>query len=215
LKSAPGRTYVKGMMPVETVPFSSEMRVREALDRYFLENGFSSAQYAKPWTTLSFLGADFTVPNPASRRRAIPLHDLHHVATGFGTDLRGEGQISAWEVGARIRGVGLYVAALIASGVVLGAVLAPKKAWAAYRAGRGARSLFPGRGNASSPPYRQSRIGAPHSCGSLRSDVPGYEALLDMTVGELREWMGLPRDGLEPGPRGLHASAPRGAHRAY
>ena len=36
-------------------------------------------------------------PNGAARVRAVRLHDLHHVATGYATSWVGEAEIGAWE----------------------------------------------------------------------------------------------------------------------
>jgi len=75
-------------------------RVFEARQRYFADNGFSDAGYSDRWVKLSIGPLPFVMPNLPSRRRAIPLHDLHHVATGYDTTVRGEAEISAWELGA-------------------------------------------------------------------------------------------------------------------
>ena len=71
-------------------PLPVSMRVRDARDAYLAENGFTTESYDAPTTAGSFLGVKFSVPNPPPHQRAIRLHDLHHVATGFGTDHAGE-----------------------------------------------------------------------------------------------------------------------------
>jgi hypothetical protein len=38
------------------------------------------------------------LPNSDARRKAVVLHDLHHVATGYKTDWTGEAEISAREI---------------------------------------------------------------------------------------------------------------------
>lgn len=81
----------------DRLPFPPAMQVDEALQVYLDENGFTRASYDAPRTPASFLGIRFSVPNTPRHAWAIRLHDLHHVATGFGTDLAGEGRISAWE----------------------------------------------------------------------------------------------------------------------
>ena len=72
-------------------PLPADWTVRRARDAYLEENGFTVAAYDAPRTPANILGFTFSVPNPPRHRAAIMLHDLHHVATGFGTDLRGEG----------------------------------------------------------------------------------------------------------------------------
>jgi hypothetical protein len=164
-------------------PLPASMRVRDARDRYLAENGFTVAAYDDRYTDASFLGVRFRVPNTARHRWGIMLHDLHHVATGFGTDLVGEGEISAWEARRGLSALGAYVGTIVASGVLLGLTFAPRRAVRAWRDSVGGRSLFD-------------------------KDVD-YASLLDVTVGELRERLGLPRDGLATTPRRLHAYAPK------
>lgn len=77
-------------------PVDAALTAHEGRDAYLAENGFSLAAYDDAWVQLSFFSLSITVPNPPSRRRAVRLHDLHHVATGYGTDLVGEAEVSAW-----------------------------------------------------------------------------------------------------------------------
>ena len=159
--------------------------VDEALQVYLDENGFTRASYDAPRTPASFLGVKFSVPNTPRHAWAIRLHDLHHVATGFGTDLAGEGRISAWEARRGLRPAGLYVGGIVATGALMGLVVAPRSTLRAWRAGRGGGgSLF------------------------HRDDLP-YEGLLAKSVGELRALLALPAAGLQQAPRGLHSTAPK------
>ena len=168
----------------DRMPFPSSWTVRRALDAYLTENGFTEAAYEADWTQASFLGVRFAVPNTRRHRWAIRLHDLHHVATGYGSDLAGEGEISAWEVH-DARALGPYVGTIVVSGLVAGMMLAPRRTLAALRIGRAHRRLF-----------------------ALASESAQYESLLSMTVGELRELLGMRHTGLAERPRGLHAFAP-------
>jgi hypothetical protein len=157
------------------------MAVREARDAYFRENGFSLAAYAAPYAVMSLFGLAVRIPNPAARKRNIRYHDLHHVLTGFGTDLAGEGEVAAWQFRAGLP-ASLFLRALITSGLLLGALVAPRRVLAAWRAGRGCRSLF--------------------------KQLPPYEELLEKTVGELRELVGVPACGIATAPRRRHGRAP-------
>ena len=157
--------------------------VREARDAYLAENGFTLAEYDAPYTKASAFGVDFEVPNTPRHSAAIKLHDLHHVATAYGTDMIGEGEISLWELRGGLRGLDLYVSAIIAVGALGGAVLAPRRAWRAWRSARTARPLW-------------------------TLDVP-YEKLLAMTVDELRALVGAPARDVASTPRKLHKNAPR------
>lgn len=158
------------------------MRVRDARDAYLAENGFTTASYDSPTASGSLLGIAFSVPNPPSHQRAIRLHDLHHVATGFGTDHAGEAEISAWQARRGLRAAGTYVTVIVLGNALLGVVFAPRRTFAALRlAGAG---------------------------GSLFSMPEDYESLLDRSVGELRQMLSIPQRGLTALPRRLHALAP-------
>jgi len=164
------------------MPFPTAWTVDRALTEYLSENGFTREEYDRKTTSASFLGVKFSVPNTRTHRWAIMLHDLHHVATGFGTDLIGEGEISAWESRGGLRPIGLYVGGIVASGTLLGFVAAPRRALAAFRASRRGRVLWAMDAN--------------------------YTDLLAMTVGELRTLLGVPQEGLAKIPRRRHAHAP-------
>jgi hypothetical protein len=155
------------------------MNVRAARDAYLAENGFHIAEYVADTATIRAFGHDFTIPNPRERKRAIPFHDLHHVATGYGTDLIGEAEASAWELAAGCpKNV---VLAINLGAMMLGLLLAPSRIVAAFRTGLAQKTLY----------------------GS------DYGALLGESVGELRARLGMPSRGVARYPRKLHEAAPR------
>ncbi|MCW5834269.1 MAG: hypothetical protein KIS78_17860 [Labilithrix sp.] len=176
------------MTKSRATPFPPHWTVREARDAYLAENGFTVEAYDATWTDASFLGIRFRVPNTRRHRWAIMLHDLHHVATGYGTDLAGEGEISAWELRPGLAGLGPYVGAIVLLGALAGALVAPRRARDAWREARAIRSL--------------------HDLVPPAEDDAAYEALLDVTVAELRERVGVPRGGVARAPRKLHDYAP-------
>src|SRR5262245_42246613 len=114
------------------------LRVRAGRDEYLAENGFTVEAYDAKWTPASLFGLTFKVPNTATHRRAIMWHDLHHVATGYGTDLTGEAEISAWELRRGLAGLDLYVSAIVVTLAVAGLAIAPVRTWRAWQAGSGA-----------------------------------------------------------------------------
>lgn len=174
-------------------PFPESMTVRAARDAYLAENGFTVAAYDAKWTDASAFGVRFRVPNTARHRVAIMLHDLHHVATGYGTDLVGEGEISAWEARSGLQPLGPYVAGIVVGGALGGVALAPRRAVAAFRAARSASSLF-------------------SLCQLPRGEFEArYEELLGVTVGELRRRLGVAANGAADRPPKLHAFAPQPA----
>jgi hypothetical protein len=117
--------------------------VREARARYFADNGFGDGGYDAKWVKLSLGGVPFGFPNTSARVRAVRLHDLHHVATGYDTDYTGEGEIAAYEIGSSCRG---FVAAWVLNlyAMQIGCVIAPHAVFRAFVRGRRARNLYEG-----------------------------------------------------------------------
>ena len=151
-----------------STPEVASLRMREALDQYFKLNGFTAEGYTAPTFTLKLLGIPFTFPSTAGRKRALPLHDFHHILTGYGTDWVGEAEIGAWELRAGCKDLAAYV--LNGGGVVIGLLLSPLRVWRAFRAARGQRTL-----------YREAE---------------SYQEMLELTVATLRTRLGIPREGL-------------------
>ena len=149
----------------ETVPDHAET-VREARSRYFADNGLSEEGYRARWVVLRAGPVPLYLPNSRARQRAVPLHDLHHVATGYATTWTGEAEIAGWELAA---GCGRYCAAwgLNLGAFGLGLLIAPRRSMRAFRRGRrGRRTLY--------------------------RDQTGFDqSLLDLTVGDLRRRLAL------------------------
>ena len=116
----------------------------EARAAYFARYGLpADGGYDERWTPLRFGPVTLHVYNGAARRRAVRLHDLHHVVTGYHADPPGEAEISAWEFGAGIHDK--HFARLINLGALLyGGWLYPQRTWRAYLRGRRSRSLYSG-----------------------------------------------------------------------
>ncbi|HLT28677.1 MAG TPA: hypothetical protein VK013_01440 [Myxococcaceae bacterium] len=134
-----------------------------ALTRYFHDNGFGEdGGYAATWVDFKLGPIPFPLPNSEARRRAVRYHDLHHVLTGYATDLPGEFEISAWEIGAGCRD---FHAAWVLnlSGMAGGMLRCPRRTWRAFLRGLDERSAY-GR---------------------------DYEALLASSVGDVRQELGI------------------------
>jgi len=117
------------------------MTVREARAQYFARNGFSDATYRDRWVKLKLGPLPLAFPNTPSRQRAVPMHDLHHIATGYETTIAGEGEIGAWEIAG---GCGRYAAAWVLNAIAFagGMVVAPRRTYRAFVRGRRARPLY-------------------------------------------------------------------------
>jgi hypothetical protein len=148
--------------------YPASMIVREAIDDFLARYGFSRDECSARTYWIALFGLEFRLPNPRSRRVMVPLHDLHHIATGYEADWRGEVRIGAWELRAGCTTAMLWLINGVAA--ILGLVIAPKDTWHAFRTGAEARSLY-------------------------RMNV-SYAAALDLTVGELRARIGVPQDGI-------------------
>ena len=113
-----------------------------ARDDYFRANGFGeNGGYDDAWVDFKLGPIPMPFPNTASRKRAVRFHDLHHALTGYATDVRGEFEISAWEVAS---GCADHVAAwqLNLGGLVGGLLIAPRRTWRAWLRGRQSRNLY-------------------------------------------------------------------------
>ena len=147
----------------KTPSYSDRLLMEEARNLYLAANSFSSRDYDAPTFTIGILGLSLKLPNTEGRKRVVPLHDLHHVLTGFGTDWVGEAEIGAWELRA---GCNSFIAYFLnASAVIIGLFMSPGRVWRAFRAARGQRTLY--------------------------YDPAPYDRLLQMTVGELRRRLGI------------------------
>ena len=123
--------------------FPDSPTVREARDQFLAHNGFVLDSYEDKWVRFDWGPFPVVFPNPNNRRRTIPLHDLHHIAAGYGTDVRGEAEVAAWELAAGCHDK--WVAwVLNAIAFATGLLVAPKRTWAAFLLGRNSRSLYAG-----------------------------------------------------------------------
>ena len=145
--------------------YSDDLVVQEARDLYLAENSFSICDYDAPTFTIGIFGLALKFPNTEAHKRAVPLHDLHHVLTGYGTNWIGEAEIGAWELRAGCKSFIVYF--LNGSGVIIGLFISPLRVWRAFQAARGQRTLY--------------------------NDPISYDRLLQMTVGELRKKLGISR----------------------
>jgi len=146
------------------VAYADDSPLLDARARYFADNGFAAdGGYSDEWVMVKLGPIPVPIPNTEGRRAAVPCHDLHHVATGFATDLVGEGEIGAWEIAS---GCTQVRAALVLNLLVMWPVLflAPGRLFHAFVWGRHTRNLY---------------------------DTPVDARLLEQTVGALRARLGL------------------------
>lgn len=145
--------------------------VDQALQGYFEANGFDEGSYSDPTFSIPVLGRLVTVPNPVGRQQGIRVHDLHHVVTGYSTDLVGESEAAAFELGA---GVGLHYGAALfftTTAFVMGLLRCPVRTMRAFVRGCGVRKSL----------YQVIRFG----------DDDQYQRVLHWMVRDLRVVVGL------------------------
>ena len=143
------------------------MTIATAVEHYMQTNGFTREEYTAKSVPVKVGPFIFRLPNGPARQRAIAQHDVHHVLTGYATDLAGEAEIGAFELRAGCTSFFLYMINIAA--VVAGLFIAPRKVLRAWRRARGARTLY--------------------ALGLGSGDVERLE------VEALRELAGVPRDG--------------------
>ena len=142
----------------------TDEKVRVGRDRYLAQNKLNLSSYTARKFPVYFFRWPIWLPNPGF----LPVHDLHHVVTGYGTGLVGEAEISAYELRGGCGSVMIFILCLGA--IFFGVFVAPRRIWRAWRNSRGAQNLY-------------------------RTDIP-YDSLLEMTIGDLRQHLKVPRDGL-------------------
>ena len=82
----------------------SDLSLGEARAIYFAANSIPpDGRYGDRWVHVRIGPIPFAFPNTTGRRRVLAAHDLHHVLTGYKTNIRGEGALAAWEIGAGCR----------------------------------------------------------------------------------------------------------------
>ena len=117
-------------------------RLRAALCQYFSASNLpADGGYSKKWDVRKLGPIRIPIYNGEARRQALAIHDLHHVLTGYTTDLVGEAEVGAWELagGCSDKWVAwLFKLAAFAIGIGI----APRKTFAAFVNGRRAQNLF-------------------------------------------------------------------------
>jgi len=117
------------------------MLLRDARDAYLAAAGLGDGGYDLPWVKLKMGRVPLAIPNTASRKRAVPLHDLHHCLTGYQTDWAGEFEISAWEVASNCQGYG-FAWYINLQGMLAGLFYSPCRTWRAWVRGRSNGNLY-------------------------------------------------------------------------
>lgn len=128
---------------VNTKKIMEQKTPRQILSQFYIDNnlppdGGQSCSSVKIELTKKI---SFYFPNFDERRRAVIKHDIHHLVTGYKTNITGESEISAWEIGSNCK---TYWAAFLidTSGLMIGL---PFNFWGVLKAfakGRKTKNLY-------------------------------------------------------------------------
>jgi hypothetical protein len=124
--------------------YADTMTLLAARAAFFEHAGLGAdGGYDARWVRIEAKPFPMYFPNTQRRVEAAKLHDLHHVATEYATDWRGEAEIAAWEIGG---GCGPYGWAWLLNlgAFAVGLFLAPRRVFRAFVRGRRARNLYHG-----------------------------------------------------------------------
>jgi hypothetical protein len=124
------------------VNYPDEMTIQEGLRLYFEANGFGpDGGYDKKSVSIPIGPFVIRLPNTEARKRAVKRHDIHHLLTGYHTDLLGEAEIAAWELASGCRG---YYAAWILNlmALIAGLFISPPRLYRAFLRGVRCKNLY-------------------------------------------------------------------------
>jgi hypothetical protein len=145
----------------------NETTLGTARATYWEVNGFGpDGGESLEWVPLKLWRLTIKIPNTAGRRKAVRIHDLHHVLTGYATTWTGEAEIGAWELASGcLQSPAATVLNLGAA--AYGLLIAPVQLARAWARGRQTKNLY---------------------------GEDGVEHLLPRTVGSMRAELGLDRE---------------------
>jgi hypothetical protein len=109
---------------------------------YWQANGFGNdGGDSLDWVPLKLWKLTLRIPNTEGRRRAVRIHDLHHIVTAYETTWMGESEIAAWELAS---GCLAWPAATVLNlgALAIGVVIAPMRCARAWARGRQTLNLY-------------------------------------------------------------------------
>ena len=109
-------------------------------------------------------GFNVYIPNTDARRKVLVTHDIHHLLTGYPAVMKGELQISSWEISTGC--MHNWVAFVLNYfGMLMGVITFPRSCWKAFLRGKVSKNL-----------YREDHT---------------LDELMEMEVDALRKYLGL------------------------
>jgi len=148
--------------------YNDDMLIKDALIEMFNRFGIPANAYTAKSFVIRVGKIPIHLPNIQARIRIARFHDIQHIITGYPVNWRGEAEIGAWELATGCRTS--FIAWFLNSGaVIVGLFMHPKAVVKAFKRGLKTRTNL----------YHNFE----------------YEPLLNMTVRELREIIGLAEEG--------------------
>lgn len=143
--------------------YPDNLIVKDALEVYFSKYHFKDGGYQDKFFKIKMGPFYLPLPNIKDRVDAVKIHDINHVITGYKANYRGEAQIGGWELAT---GCGKYYVAwgLNLGSFLIGLLAFPCSLFNAFMTGRRVRKSL----------YRNKKYD---------------EALLNSSLGELRQWL--------------------------
>ncbi len=142
------------------------MTIEAELKAFYQKCGFGDALGSRSRTVPVYTGCLLVpLPNIETRRRFLKYHDIHHLVTGYSVGRIGEGEVSAWELGAGSAYISPILGIMNLIALSTGLALKPKRMWRAFKRGCRSFTLY--------PTLRRARLddGRWHSTDHLRGDI--------------------------------------------
>ncbi len=120
------------------------MTIEAELKAFYQKCGFGDALGSRSRTVPVYTGCMLVLlPNIETRRRFLKYHDIHHLVTGYSVGRIGEGEMSAWELGAGSAFTSPLLGIMNLIALSTGLVLKPKRMWRAFRRGCASYTIYP------------------------------------------------------------------------
>lgn len=115
----------------------------DELAAFYRRAGFGDVVGARPCTVKVYTGCLLVpLPNIETRRTYLKYHDLHHLVTGYSVGRIGEGEVSAWELGAGSMAASPTLGLMNLIALSTGLVLNRRRMWRAFVRGCASRHLY-------------------------------------------------------------------------
>ncbi|HRH01922.1 MAG TPA: hypothetical protein PLN13_01155 [Bacteroidia bacterium] len=152
------------MNQTKTEFYDEDLQIKVALKQLFTRFNIPEDAYTAKKFSIKVGNFPINLPNIPSRVKVARFHDIHHVLTGYAANWKGEAEIGAWEIATGCEKY--FVAWFLNFGALLvGIILYPKAVFKAFNRGL------------------KTKTNLYHNFD--------YEPLLDLSIKELREKIGL------------------------